>query len=228
MIDSLHNVDLNFLTELSSGDLAVPVFMITTHKGTDVNVPIIFGRMSAKNLSEDKKESYPKLSVQNYPPTLNEQLFNDRPQWRFAPERTEETLIAGYLYWDFFPLAMKYDVSFACKSESEWDAAKLYFMAAHVKRASNHFKFNKIVAGTDAVYDPVGYDMTATDVFRTDGVFETTFEFTLYPWVVLTVSEPVVIVSELTFALNQTITTMEKERNRVVVGNIGTKVTELP
>jgi len=191
MIDSIHNVDTNFYEQFCGVGLTTPQITLTTHRGVEFICPIRFARKSAEYMVEDSKEQYPVISIQNYTPKVNANLFTDRPFKRYAPEKSEGGLVAGYLYKDFFPLQFIYDVSIACKSESEWDAVKWYFFRNHTTESSKVFKFNLQTIAGEEIYDPVGYSMETIDVFRTDGVFETNFKFTVNPWVQVVLPVPV-------------------------------------
>lgn len=70
------------------------------------------------------------------------------------------------------------------------DAAKLLFFQKYLSTIDKHFKFNKESYVTGEVYDPVGYQLKATDVYRTDGVLEVNFEFKLFPFVHLEIPVP--------------------------------------
>lgn len=186
MIDSFHNVDINFYAQFAGNNLKAGVYTCANYKGENINIPVYYAKKSNDGLVEASAESYPKLSIQNYAPKLNKALFFDNAKKRFAEELTDEGFVTGNLYTDFFPMEFNYDVSIATKRESEWDALKMHFARTFFPSVNDCLKFNRVsFADGSEIYDPVGYKVESIDIPRSDGTFETNFAFKIFPWVQL-------------------------------------------
>jgi hypothetical protein len=88
--------------------------------------------------------------------------------------------LKGYLYQRPIWMEFKYDVSIVSKSYNEYMALQDYFMQNFVY--GKRFIFNEFAIGEDIIGDIVPYIVRDTDVPRTDGVFETNYEFTCSVW----------------------------------------------
>ena len=160
--------------------------MTTRHEKT-IEVPIVYYKKSATDYSEGERESYPKVSVQDYMPTYND-------MWHNYPEGVSKRL-AGYrdedgdgkidtVDWipDPFMMEFRFLVSCAAKSSLEFYVLTDYFNTKFGKKGT--FSFNKIpVIGTEPIADYVDYSVTPNEIERSDGVYEASYDFVLKVWV---------------------------------------------
>lgn len=202
MIGSTHNVNENFYAELIGESFANRVLSLTTNNNTAFDVNIIYARAGALDFSqaavnrnvknEEPEIKYPILSVANYSPKLKEgYYFTDQKVYgNFRDTDADGKVDKVSVIPQAIPLLFKYDVAIACKSEGQWEAFKMYMLGRFELSKQKCFVFNKkvvpLVMGNSSesvVGDFVKYDLVWNDTYRTDGVFETVYTFTLHPWV---------------------------------------------
>ena len=156
-------------------------------KDKEVEVPIRYARKSGKDyVEESKQQTYPCIAIQDHSPKIKDEWYLDMKSY-FGGISIDG--LSGYLYRRPIWFEFLYDVSIVAKGYYEFIALKDYFLS---KFGSDvQMLFNKRLNGEDAVGDVVGYTIRETDIPRTDGVFETNYEFTCSVWV--TPVEPSVV-----------------------------------
>jgi hypothetical protein len=103
--------------------------------------------------------------------------------------------LKGYLSMKPIYMEFRYDVSIAAKGYLEYTAMKDYFLKNFVY--GERFIFDKRLSGEDTVGDIVPYEVFGTDITRTDGIFETNYEFRLLAWLHIKDSKEVDLVKEI-------------------------------
>lgn len=147
-------------------------------KGVMQTIPLIYAKQSAYDYSEaQENQVYPCISVQDYIPTPKPEWFID-----MRPYVGGESLdgLKAFLYQRPIWMEFRYDVSIVARGYSEYVALQDYFLNHFVY--GKRFMFDKRLAGEDLVGDVVPYTIRQTDIPRTDGVYETNYEFTLSAW----------------------------------------------
>lgn len=149
-------------------------------KGEEVKVPLTYARQSSYDYSEaSPNQSYPCIAVYDYPPVLKDNWYVDTRPFFSGADIHDSTI--GYLEHRPVWLEFRYDVSIACLGYSEYLALQDYFTRNFLSEV--RFLYNKKGEGYDEVGDVVPYKVSATDISRTDGVYETNYEFVLSVWV---------------------------------------------
>ena len=197
MLNTLHDVDVGFFQQWLGDNLDTPTLSLTTHKGENVDIPIVFAKKSGTDITEADDEGYPKLSIESFTPEpRREDIFPYHPRFGIFTKTDGEITGVSELP-DPLPLDFKYEVNFACKRESVWDAFKLYLYKTFNSGRQASFLFNKIsvplndnLASETNIGDQVSYKFSTIDPIRSDGVFETKITFILSPWVQLLEAVP--------------------------------------
>ena len=148
-------------------------------KGKEVEVPIRYARKSGKDyVEESKQQLYPCIAIQDHSPKIKDEWYLDMKSY-FGGISLDG--LSGYLFRRPIWFEFVYDVSIVAKGYYEFTALKDYFLSTF--GSDVQMLFNKRLSGDDAVGDVVGYTIRSTDIPRTDGVFETNYEFTCSVWV---------------------------------------------
>ena len=189
MIDSLHNVDLEFFKQLLGQNMSyassgVP---LSDYSGNNFNATIRYAKLSSVDLTEEKIETYPIISINDFAPKPRPGYYFPDTS-RFGELRDTDNDVSPDTITEFYDpinLVFKYQVSIASKSQSQWDAMKQY-MTGFMYYNQKHFLFNQVTDFTDDLGDYVEYEIEhLSDNERRDGIFESIYEFTLYPYVYL-------------------------------------------
>lgn len=149
-----------------------------TMGGTDKTILCRYARKSSGDYSEEQdNQEYPCIALQDYSPTVKKEWYVDMVSY-FGGVSSDG--LKGYLYKRPIWMEFVYDVSIAAKSYNDYMAMQDYFMQNFIY--GKRFLFNQKLNGDDAVGDVVPYEVRDTDITRSDGVFETNYEFTCSVW----------------------------------------------
>lgn len=158
-----------------------------------------YARKSSHDYTEEQPQQiYPCIAIQDYVPVPREEWFIDMHAY-FGGKTLDG--LKGYLYQRPIWMNFKYDVSIVSKSYNEYMAMQDYFMSNFVY--GKRFIFNQHFSGEEAVGDIVPYEVRDTDVPRTDGVFETNYEFTCSVWLYPRTPEEVDLVQSIVINLER-------------------------
>ena len=153
--------------------------IVVSVKGKNVEVSVRYARKSSKDyVEEDKKQVYPCIAIQDYSPRLKDDWYLDMKPY-FGGLSSDG--LKGFLYRRPIWFEFKYDVSIVAKGYYEFMALKDYFLSNYVSEV--RMVFNQKLTGDNMVGDIVPYSIRENDMPRTDGVFETNYEFTCSVWV---------------------------------------------
>lgn len=137
-----------------------------------------YAKKSSKDyVEEQENQVYPCIAIQDYTPVPKKEWYIDMRAY-FGGKSLDD--LTGYLYQRPIWMEFRYDLSIAAKSYNDFIAMQDYFMQHFVY--GKRFVFNKQLSGDDMVGDIVPYEIRETDIPRTDGVFETNYEFTTSVW----------------------------------------------
>lgn len=146
--------------------------------GEEKTILCRYAKKSSKDyVEEQSNQIYPCIAIQDFTPVPKKEWFIDMKAYFGG---TSLDGLKGYLMQRPIWMEFRYDVSIASKSYNEFIAMQDYFMEHFVY--GKRFVFNKQLAGEDLVGDIVPYEVSETDIPRTDGVFEMNYEFTLSAW----------------------------------------------
>ena len=195
---------------------------------TVLQIPVTYYKKSFFNLTELSNESYPIVSIQDFPASPVD-------NWNtFVQESYVKKLNVAERKWEVFNephskrLSMRFDVSVATKSDYTFNwIQKWFYSTFQFEKSKCFFKFKKTfedlngVSITDELdyirltnnlttfdkvvenYVPVFYEFG--EVFnseRSDGIIETTFTFDLYFWINFTTSQKVAVPQIVSVSLN--------------------------
>jgi len=191
MIKSIQNIKLNvfqlFLGAAGNAFLREEV-SITDADGFEVmTCPLKYYKESSDDLTEASHETYPVISVQDFP-VIPVEGWNNYPKKEYGGERydTSGKLIGTYEIPKPIRLMCKYHVAVASKKDSEYDSICSWFYTNFGVGINNTTVFNaKVLNGLvdTKVGDFVNYKLTAYDnTTRTDGIRETIFFFEFHLW----------------------------------------------
>ena len=167
--------------------------------GTTKKILCRYARKSSHDYTEEQDQQiYPCIAIQDYNPVPKDEWFIDMHAY-FGGVSLDG--LTGYLYQRPIWMTFKYDVSIVSKSYNEYMAMQDYFMKNFVY--GKRFIFNKHFSGEEAVGDIVPYTVRDTDVPRTDGVFETNYEFECSVWLYAKTPEEVTLVKDIVINLEQ-------------------------
>lgn len=171
MLYSIRQVNEEFFKKFTG--ITIPI------KGKSVEIPIRYARKSSKDyVEEDKKQSYPCIAIQDYSPRIKDEWYIDMKPYFGG---TSSDGLKGFLFRRPIWLEFRYDVSIVAKSYYEFIALRDFFLSNFTSEVS--MLFNQRLTGDDMVGDVVPYSIRENDIPRTDGVFETNYEFTCSVWV---------------------------------------------
>lgn len=157
-----------------------------------------YARKSSKDyVEEQENQVYPCVALQDYIPVPKKEWFIDMHAY-FGGKSLDG--LTGYLYQRPIWMEFRYDVSIASKSYLEYLAIQDYFMQNFVY--GKRFIFCKQLSGEDTVGDIVPYEIRETDIPRTDGVYETNYEFTCSVWLFPQTPEEVELVQTIVLRSN--------------------------
>jgi hypothetical protein len=146
--------------------------------GTEFPVLSRYARKSSKDyVEEQENQIYPCIAIQDYIPVPKKEWFIDMKSY-FGGKDFQN--LTGYLYLRPIWMEFRYDVSIATKSYKEYLAMQDYFNRKFVYGKA--FIFCKQLVVDDTVGVVVPYTTRPQDIPRTDGVYETNYEFTLNVW----------------------------------------------
>lgn len=128
-------------------------------------------------VEEQDNQIYPCIIIQDFSPNPKSEWYIDMHAY-FGGKSLDG--LKGYLYQRPIWMEFRYDVSIVAKSYNDHISMKDYFMEHFVY--GKRFVFNEKLGGDDLVGDIVPYEVRDTDLPRTDGVFETNYEFTCSAW----------------------------------------------
>lgn len=161
--------------------------------GEEKTILCRYARKSSKDyVEEQENQIYPCIAIQDYAPNPKSEWFIDMHQYCGGVSLDGLT---GYLFLRPIWMNFRYDVSIATKSYAEYLDMQDYFMKNYVY--GKRFIFNKQLTGEDTVGDIVPYEIRETDIPRTDGVYETNYEFTLSVWLYPKSAEEVNLVKDI-------------------------------
>lgn len=186
MIGNTVNVSENMFKQFAGSNLATKVSLVDA-KGNPFDVDVTFFRESSNDFTEAQNERYPIITIQEYFPTFLDEWHNDPDNVvkRFSALKdtnNDDTFDTVSWIKDPFYMSFRFDVSSACKSFYQDKALAQYFLQRFGKRGT--FEFNK--EPISGIADYVKYNVVPNEVERTDGVFETNYEFTLKCWLHIT------------------------------------------
>lgn len=148
--------------------------------GSVKSVLVRYARKSSGDYTEEQPQQvYPCISITDYTPTIHDKStpFHNT----YIGGRTEDGEM-GSVFTRPIQFEFRYDVSVAAKSYFDWISIKDFIFSKYV--GERRVILNSQLSGDAEVGEicPLA-DVRPTDVPRTDGVFETNFEFTIYVWV---------------------------------------------
>lgn len=149
-------------------------------------------RSSYDYAEEQDNQMYPCIVIQDYTPTPKKEWFIDMHAY-FGGKSLDG--LDGYLYQRPIWMEFRYDVSVVSKSYNEFISLQDYFVENFVY--GKRFLFNEQLSGEDAVGDVVPYTVRETSIPRTDGVFETNYEFTCSVWLYPRKAEEVSLIQNI-------------------------------
>lgn len=149
---------------------------------------------------EQEQQIYPCIAIQDYQPTPDHRHYIDLKKYHGARnfDGTLIELVRQPMWMNF-----KFDVSIASKSYTEYQMLSDYFLQQFV--SEQKFIFNKVdltEINEGLVGDVVPYEIRTTDIPRSDGVFETNYEFTLFVWMQITKTEEADVVKQINVDTN--------------------------
>lgn len=165
-----------------------------------VEKPILcrYARKSSYDyVEEQSNQVYPCIAIQDYAPTPKKEWFIDMKAY-FGGKSLDG--LTGYLCQRPIWMEFRYDVSIVAKSYNDFIAMQDYFMENFVY--GKRFIFNEKLSGEDTVGDIVPYSIRETDIPRTDGVFETNYEFTCSVWLYPQKPEEVTLIQNIVIRCN--------------------------
>ena len=201
MINSILNVHKNFFSLFQKVDIG---------KGGYVHCRY-YKKSSNDYTEEQQQQEYPCIVIQDYAPKLDYRAYVDQKKYQGATnlKGTLIELLRRPLWMDFV-----FDVSIVAKSYFDYQKLQDYFLQNFLSKTS--FIFNKedlSDLGEGEVGDVVPYEISVTDVPRTDGCFETNFQFTLLVWIAITASEEVDAIKNIIHNVDDASDGVEREDN---------------
>ena len=189
MITSTVNVTENMFKQFAGTNLTTPL-SLTDGKGEAFDVGVIFFRESSRNFAEATKERYPLISIQEYFPQFLDEWHNEPENVVKRFSLFKDTTNDGKfdtVSWikDPFFMSFRFDVSTACDNFYQDKALALHFLQRFGKSGTLEFNIEPI----SGIADYVDYTVTANELERSDGIFETNYEFTLKVWLHITTVE---------------------------------------
>lgn len=174
--------------------------------GRDTTILCRYARKSSYDYSEEQDEQvYPCIVIQDYTPVPKKEWFIDMHAY-FGGKSLDG--LTGYLYQRPIWMEFRYDVSIVSKGYNSFTVMQDYFTRNFVY--GKRFLFNQKFSGEDAVGDIVPYTIRETDMPRTDGLFETNYEFTCSVWLYPKDPEEVALIQKVVLSA-QPISLDEKE-----------------
>lgn len=167
-------------------------------KGKRKKVKSRYARKSSYDYVEEDEQIYPIISIQDYPPTPREDWWIDTRSYFGG---MDEDGMRGYLFYHPVWMDFRFDVNIASKGYHEYIALQDYFTKNFVSEL--RFIFQSRDSYGDIVGVVVPYELDEVDIPRTDGVFETSYEFTLWVWLYAKEPKEVDLVQEIVVNLVQ-------------------------
>lgn len=162
-------------------------------------IPCRYAKKSSYDYVEEQPQQfYPCIAIQDYAPVPKEEWYID--MHAYFGGRSFDNL-KGYLYQRPIWMTFRYDVSIVSKSYNEYTAMQNYFIQEFVY--GKRFMFNQHFSGDNAVGDIVPYEVRETDVPRSDGVFETNYEFNCSVWLYPRTPEEIETIQTIVINLEQ-------------------------
>lgn len=190
MFNSISDFDRAFMSLFSN--VILPI------KGVDTSIYYRYYKKSSENYVEEEEQKYPCIIVQDYTPKPREDWFID------LREEMGETSVDGLtmkMYRKPMALTFNYDVSICSKSYNSQSALKNYFTREYLNKTA--IILNKVDMGImGEVGDVIPLRVDIMDIPRTDGVFETNYNFKLDAWVHIQEPRDVDIIKNVILNIN--------------------------
>ena len=189
MFNSIREVYTEFF-KLFEGKVSIT----DSKTGSVKPVLVRYSKKSSGDYTEETPQQiYPCVSIQDYTPTIHDR--NTIYHNTYVGGRTEDGE-QGYTYTRPIQFEFRFDVSVAAKKYLDWTAIRDYFFTHYV--GEKRLLLNSRLSGEFEVGEicPI-LDIRITDIPRTDGVFETNFEFTLAVWIATKDAEIATLVKEV-------------------------------
>lgn len=144
--------------------------------------------------SQEDREKYPILSIQDYNPLFSGLSDNDVFQYRVVGDEIVFIDVNGAdeahkgIFFRPFLMDFPFDVSLAHKSKDEQDASRLYFLQKFGKRGIinvDGYEDYKIIedGAAPTIREALRYTVERAEVSRSDGILEDNYSFTVEAWV---------------------------------------------
>jgi hypothetical protein len=176
MLTSLRNVQGEFMKCLVENGQANAT--INSPEGL-LTVPYTFARASAQTLAEKPKEQYPLISIYDYSPIIDTEWTRNFQQHvtGYHAYDNNGNPTKAFMVEDPIRLIFRFDYTFFVNNPMHKYTLLDFVLKKFNTRGT--FILNKIVLPDgEEVGDVVNYTVAITENERSDGVFETNFEFT--------------------------------------------------
>ena len=169
MLTSIRDTQAEMLKQFAgNGTITVP--------GIATPIPVIYARKSALTYAEMTEERYPVVSVLDYPPDIDTEWMQNFEQTVSGHhDFTDNKSAKAYLIEDPIRLNFRYEITtFLSNPNHKYLTADYMFKRF---QSRGQFILNALTVDGDTIGDVVGYTMNHSEVPRTDGIFEMTYEF---------------------------------------------------
>lgn len=205
MLTSIRQVNEQFFRKFFG--LSIPI------GDTNKKVLCRYARKSSYDYTEEQAQQvYPCVAIQDYVPVPKEEWYIDMHAY-FGGKSFDG--LRGYLYQRPIWMEFRYDVSIVSKSYNEYMALQDYFLQNFVY--GKRFIFNQYFSGENAIGDIVPYTVRDTDIPRTDGVFETNYEFSCSVWLYPRVPEEIETIQQIVINFER----KDKVKPAITEGSMG-------
>lgn len=198
MFVAFKDLQSEFFKLFAGQDLSSPVYSQLPEK----NIPVRYFK-SSEDYSEEEREVYPIISIQDYQPTFNTKYHNDIFNYRVIGDVGNGL---ANIWRPHFFLDFKFDVGVASKNKSIYDLIRQKFLFTYgLKGVIWMRQYQDYKEPTEANLAVLGcdYSVIPSELERSDGVFETNYEFTVSAWFNSGSPDVVELVEELNLTLIQ-------------------------
>jgi hypothetical protein len=198
MFVAFKDLQTEFFKIFAGQDLTRPFYV----ELLDEKIPVRYFK-SSEDYSEEEREAYPVISIQDYQPTFNPKFHNDVFNYHVIGDN--DGSLADIWRPHFF-LDFKFDVGVASKEKLMYDLIRQKFLFKYGKKGviwmSQYQDYKEAVDANKAVIG-VDYSIIPAEIERSDGIFETNYEFTVSAWFNAGSVDAVQMVEELNVTLIQ-------------------------
>lgn len=199
------------------GSRLFPMLPLELFTGETADFMVRYYKRSGESSAEDVREYYPCIILQDFAPEIDSSMVWDKDWIEGFYDEVRQKRDKVYLP---IPMTYKFQVSAVTKRKKESSGVNDWFLANFISNAPNFFEMNRFESSEGVVADIVPYSITATELERDDGRFETVYDFMLKTFIHAKAKSYIFVSDEVGYSGGNFEDTLEKLTVALEMGNL--------